>query len=354
MALFPVLELEEKIQLNDKTRLSAIKSYTSTGASPIYNVSITPGSGGTPIVLTPLGSPTPAAVEQELWYTDWQWSSWSTDIDSSNNKIDFEVGGVSYVATIASSTYTTHALLVAAIQTALNGAGSGATFTLTLDERNAITYSADIAFSLLGYTGANRFNGYLKHVNIEDDTDSSTSYTSLPVEYGLKKITLTIDDDDGVIVTPETVSVVLYQKVYTELGDSLWASDFDLQKHEDDILKWVGPGRSSFKDVHRRVQDLILEFMNGDGYVKADRNKLNKWDFTVKKDLRDWATYYALQLIFEGNSNAVDDIFGQKAGKYESAMMKARTRYISVDIDGDGKSDFDEVLRMQSINLFTR
>ena len=353
MALFAALEIESKVQVKDKTRLSALKCYKTPDALPIVNVSVTPGATGSAIALTPIGSPTAVAQEQDLWYTDFEWASWTFDVDSTNNKIDIEVGGSLYVATLTPATYTTEALLMAEIETALNASGSGLTFTMSIDELKRLTFSADGAFKLLPYTGVNRLNGLLKHIGFEDslDTDSSTEVSGLPIEYGLRKITLDIDDDD---VVPVTSQSVMYQKVYTELGDNLLSADFDLQKHEEDILKWVGPGRNTFKDVHRRVLDLILEYLAGEGYLSGDRKKLTKWDLVVKKDLRDWATYFALYLIFEGNSNAVDDIFGQKAVRYYTLMVKSRSRYISVDLDADGKADSDENLRLGTINLYQR
>lgn len=350
MAIFPILEIEEKVQINDKTRLSGVKSYITAGADPIVNVSVTPGSSGSPIVLSPLGSPTPATTEAETWYSDWQWTSWAFDVDSSNNKIDIEEASSVYVASVSASTYTSVSSLAAAVQSALNAMGAVGTYTVTVDEAQKIKIDSTVPFQILNYTGDNRFNGLLKHLGFSDaDSGYSNYHIGNPVEYGLRKITLSVDDDT---LPAETIS--LYQKVYTEYGDRLWSSDFELKTHEEDIIKWVSPGRSSFKDVHRRVQELILEYLAGHGYIKATDEKFSKWDIKDGKEVRDWATYWALQLIMEGCSNAVDDVFDRKARKYSSLATQARNRFLAIDIDGDGIVQSDEQLRLHSINLYRR
>lgn len=349
MALFPVLEIEKSVQVQDKTRISAVKCYVTAGLETIENVSLEMGTGGTSIVLTPIGSPTPAAVAQDDWYTDWEWSSWSFDVDSNHNKIDIEQGGVSYVATIATAVYATQGSLATAIQTALNASGASGTFTVSIDEMQRLVIENTEAFKLLIETGENRYYGLLQHLGFEFDTDSSTSIKALPIEYGLKKITLSIDDGTNPAVTQS-----VYQKVYTEFGDRLFASDDELSHHEQDIRKWVPYGKSTFKYIHRRVVALIFEWLAKNGYQNADRKKFTKWDIKDLKEVRDWAVFMALKLIMEGNSNAVGDVFDLKARKYSSLETAARSRFLSIDIDQDGSVDFDENLRLFSANVFRR
>lgn len=348
MAVFPVLEIEKEVQIGDKTRLEAVKSFISTGNDPIANVSV--DLDGQTITLSPLGSPTPEVTTFDTWFTDWIWSTYAFEVDTTSNKIDFEEAGVSYVAAVASSSYASVALLAAAIQTALNLAGATGVFTVTVDENFKIMISSTVPFSILIDGALNKMSGLLTHLGFGDvDTENLASHVGLPVEYGRRKITLSCDDD-----TNPPVTVDLYQHVYTEYGDRLFCTDDDLKKHEEDIHKWVIPGRSSHKDVIRRVQKLIFEYLAGQGEISANLKKFNKWDFIDLKEVRDWAVYWTLQLIFEGNSNAVDDIFDKKAKKYSSSMLAARTRYLSIDIDGDGKVEFDEELRLNTINLFRR
>jgi hypothetical protein len=341
MAMFPILEIEEKVQINDKTRLSAIKSFVSKGETAIATMTITPGSGGPSINVY--------NTDTKERYTDWAWTAWSFDVDSTNAKIDFEEAGTDYVATVASSTYTSFATLVSAIQTALNGAGASGTFTCSIDEADRITVESTVSFRLLAGTGDNRLIGMLRHIGFgEVDSDNSTELTGDPVEYGLRKIVLSINNGGS------PVTHTLYQKVYTEAGDRLFASDSDLQTYEEDILKWVSPGRSSFKDVHRTAQKNIMDWIDGQGYRRQDGEPFTKFDIVNMNQVSLWASYLALALVFEGNSNAVDDVFDKKSKFYQSKATQARNRFVAIDLDQDGKIDFDENLRLHSGSLFRR
>lgn len=349
MAIFPILEIEKEIQIGDKTRLEAVKSFVSTGSDVIESVEIELNSET--IDCSPSDPTLSNALETA--FSDWIWTSYAFEVDATSNKIDFEEGGVDYVATVASSTYSSVSDLATAIQTALNAAGATGTFTVSVDEDYKLTIESTVAFSILFHTAPNKFVGLLQHLGFGDyDTDTTTSHVGLPVEYGRRKITLTCED--GVTPVPNSSSVDIYQHVYTEIGDRLFCSDDDLKRHEEDIHKWVVPGRSSHKDVIRRVQKLLLEYLAGQGYVNSDRKKFTKWDIKDLKEVRDWAVYWSLQLIFEGNSNAVDDIYDLKSRKYLSLATQAKNRFLSLDIDGDGKVDFDENIRLNTINIFRR
>lgn len=340
MPMFPILEIEEKVQLVDKTRFSGIKSFTSKGETAISSVTITPGTGSTAISVF--------NSDQREWFTDFGWTSWSFDVDSSNNKIDFSEGSTLYSATIASAVYSSVTLLAIAIQTALNSAGGAGVFTLSTDENDKITFGSTVQFKLLGASGVNRYAGMLKHLGVSYDTDSALNYTSPVVEYGLKKVTLTVNNSS----TP--VSSVFYQKVYTANGDCLFSSDSELVAIEEDILKWVPPGRSSFLDVHRKAQQQIMDWINAQGYRTTDDKPFTKFDVVDKSQVRQWAIYLALELIFEGNSNAVDDIFSKKSKSYNSKAISARNKFVQMDIDGSGSIDSDETLRLNSGSLFRR
>ena len=252
MPMFPILEIEEKVQVNDKTRLNGSKSFVSKGETSITTATITPGTGASAINIF--------NSDSAEWYSDFGWSSWGFDIDSTCSKIDFSEGSTNYVATIASAVYSSVSLLAIAIQTALNASGCSGVFTVTTDEDDRILFGSTVKFSLLGLTGDNRYNGFLQHINVNSDTDFALNYHSPVLEYGLKKVTLTINNG----TTP--VSHTRYQKVYSVLGDSLFSSDSDLLPFEADIYKWCPVSRSSFNDIHRKAQFIILDWLNGNGF----------------------------------------------------------------------------------------
>lgn len=340
MPMFPILEIEEKVQVIDKTRFSGVKSFTSKGEAAITTATITPGTGATAINIF--------NTDQNEWYTDFGWTSWSFDVDSTCNKIDFSEGSTTYVATIASAVYTTVSSLALAIEVALNAAGGAGLFSLSVDENDKITFGSTVQFKLLGFSGNYRYSGLLPHVGVLVDTDAALNYTSQPVEYGLKKITLTINN--GLV----PVSHTMYQKVYTVNGDCLFSSDSEMVALEEDILKWVPPGRSSFKDVHRKAQQQIMDWINAQGYRTLDDDSFTKFDIVDKSQVRQWSTYLALGIIFEGNSNAVDDIFDKKSKAFYSKALDARNKFVQMDVDGSGSIDSDETLRLNSGNLYRR
>jgi len=73
MAIFGYLELENVVQANDKTRLSAIKSYISKDNAAITQVRIKPSSSDSFVDVT--GS---LPINSANWYLDWQYASAGT------------------------------------------------------------------------------------------------------------------------------------------------------------------------------------------------------------------------------------------------------------------------------------
>lgn len=73
MAVFPILELEAKVQTNEKTRLSGIKSYLTQNEAAVVLVRIKPSANDSFITVSAT-DPTDASA----WYLDWQYASAGT------------------------------------------------------------------------------------------------------------------------------------------------------------------------------------------------------------------------------------------------------------------------------------
>lgn len=128
--------------------------------------------------------------------------------------------------------------------------------------------------------------------------------------------------------------------VVTEAQDNLFSNDQDLRLHEPEILKWVVDGRSSFLDMHRRAQVLILKWLDKEGYVDVNGNPFTKTAIVDIEEVKQWSTFLVLKLIFEGLSNATDDIFHEKAKRYNGKMMEYRKKaLLRIDVDGDGEAE---------------
>lgn len=338
MAIFPILEFEKSLQVLDKTRLLAEKSFVSKGSTAITTLTVTPGADASAISVFD--------ADTKNRYLDWIFKTWAFDVDATNNKIDFQIGGTTEVATLTTGTYTESGLLTE-IETQLLAEGlTAASVTIDADKKIKITSSA--SFKLLPETGVNRDKQILKHIGFAFDGNQSAEQIGAPLEYGIRKVTLTAGDG----VTTETQ--VQYMKVFSEFGDRLFCSDFDIEGHESDTPKWVKNGRSSFKNVIRRSQELILEWFAGKGWLDDESKQLTKWAFPITSNLRDWSTYMSLRLIFDDLSNTVGDTFSQAARAYEEKEVEARQRFIATDFRGDGNQLRDEFARTHVCNLFMR
>lgn len=69
MAIFGYLELEDTVQVNDKTRLSAVKSFVSKGSAAIDIVKIKPESTDSFITVSGVG------IASKDWFVDWQYTT---------------------------------------------------------------------------------------------------------------------------------------------------------------------------------------------------------------------------------------------------------------------------------------
>lgn len=126
--------------------------------------------------------------------------------------------------------------------------------------------------------------------------------------------------------------------VKTEAEDNLFSNDQDIIQYEPDILNWVEQGRNSFLNKHRTAQIDILDELYRYGIVKNDGTKYDASDIIDIKEFRDYSKFLTLSLIFEGLSNASDDVFRDKANKYLGKATSAKNKaYIKLDRDGDGE-----------------
>lgn len=131
--------------------------------------------------------------------------------------------------------------------------------------------------------------------------------------------------------------------VLSEEQDYLFSTDQDLRLHEPEMLKWVVDGRSSFLDMHRRAQTLIMRWLDKEGYVDSTGLPFTKTAIVDIEEVKQWSTFLVLKLIFEGLANSTDDIFQNKAKIYAGKMQDYRKKaLLRIDIDGDGEAENTE------------
>ena len=330
MSVFALLDYEGEVQKNDKVRLDASKSFAAKDSLALTSITVTPEISGSAISV---GDAYPSDV-----YLDWVYETTSIDVDSTNNDLSFSEAGTEINTTLTAGTYTI----------AQYGTHIAARMTLAGTQ----TYTSSTTSDVITITAAARF-GFLECTvstqGFFEIGTLATSQVSDRVEYGTKKVT--IDVTNGT----DTDSKSFYIKVYSEEGDHLFSSDRDLMAHEPDIMKWVPDGRSSYLNVHRKAQKLMLQWIDRQGFVNVYGTKFTKNDLIDVQEMNEWSTFMSLRLIFFGMSNAIDDIFDRKSKEYSILEEEARQRaLLRIDTNKDGIADTTEGFSMSSGRLFRR
>lgn len=186
MPVFAHLDMESEVQVNDRTRIDASKSFVTNGEGGSFsNLTVKPGLEQIDIQIF--------ATRAADRFLDWEFSSLSVDVDSTNDKIDFVEATVEKTASIAHGTYSLSEL-ASEIQTKMLAAGDNA-YSVSFDDDDKLTISADAAFDL-SFDGTNKNTLLTSQLFFDQDAvDSKTSYTSDRVEYGIKKVTAVAGDD---------------------------------------------------------------------------------------------------------------------------------------------------------------
>ncbi len=139
------------------------------------------------------------------------------------------------------------------------------------------------------------------------------------------------------LVGPVEQIVTLTVNCLLASEDKLLSDDSDLVAIESDILKYVPDGRSSFNYVHRESQNEILDWLFTNGYMKADTTPYTIDDIINVSEFKFWSKYSTLRLLYEDFSKAPDDVFMQKAKRYENMAHTWRHKSVlHIDANGDG------------------
>jgi hypothetical protein len=319
--IISILHAEKKVQLKDLTRFDASKSVLVKGSvDAINSVKIKAGADGTDIEVF--------NAQPKNWFVDFAFSEYKFDVDATNSKLTFEMNGTKYNTDVVAGTYSLADLLTA-MKAAIELIASPLVVSFSVDERNRITITPSPALKILPKTSS---MDLFQHLGFSEDGQ----LVGAPVEYGIRKVTLTVAS------ASESATAVEYLQVYTKEGDALFSEDADLVGFENDIMKWLPAGRGTFLDLHRKAQQSILDWTDRKGYRDDNGKKITKWAFVDNSDVRMWSTYLSLKLFFMGVTNATDDVFKRKASYYEKLEIEARDRVVlELDLDGDGKSDID-------------
>lgn len=135
------------------------------------------------------------------------------------------------------------------------------------------------------------------------------------------------------------------------------STDQDLMAIDADIMKYVKNGRNSHLDVHREVTNKILDEIYKNKIVADDQTKLTIDEVVDVNELKEWAKYYALEMIYASISNVPEDIFDQKAKKYSAKKtenMNLSMNVLKLDYDKSGTLTTSEMADYRSSVVMKR
>ena len=169
-----------------------------------------------------------------------------------------------------------------------------------------------------------------------------------PIE-GTQTISVRVTDNATI---PNVKTMTTTIEVITEVSDNLFSRDSDLIPYEPDLIGWIQEGRSSFNDKHRIAQVEILNELDANKIWKDDNTRYAATDIVDVQEFKEWSKFLTLKVIFEGISNAVDDVFSLKADKYKSMAVQSKKRAtLRLDSDGDGNNSDSEITDIFSGDL---
>jgi hypothetical protein len=165
------------------------------------------------------------------------------------------------------------------------------------------------------------------------------------------KITTTASPTPVVTTITKTVTVV------SDATAALFSTDSDLKIIESDIMKWLPTGRFTYNNIHFRVQENILTDIKKNRILNSDGTDILKTQILDVKEVREWAAYSALAMIFNSISNAVDDVFSKKSFRYYEMAQRSQNlalNMLSLDLNKDSAITIDERLDLRSVGMVRR
>ena len=203
------------------------------------------------------------------------------------------------------------------------------------------------------YTGRTISSIVVKPISDGAESFDVTSDKYLDYAYtssGIKTIHVTLTLDNG-----DTIALAKDIEVVSEATENLFSTDPELISHEPSIMNYLPEQFCDYRYIHRLAQDRILTIFDERGITDTDGNRMIAADVKDIEECNDWSKFLALQYIFESLSNAVDDVFHEKAMRYRQMVKQASNRaLLRLDYDSDGTLEDNERASANTGRLYRR
>lgn len=130
--------------------------------------------------------------------------------------------------------------------------------------------------------------------------------------------------------------------------NTILSNDNDLEEKYEGINKFLPRGATSFIRAHQTVKKDVVQKLRNSGNIKIEAYTgklidLTVWDLLDRQQLRNSATYYALENIFNSVSDTVGDKYDSLASKFKKKGDDAfNTYFLTLDRDDNGLAGTNE------------
>lgn len=140
----------------------------------------------------------------------------------------------------------------------------------------------------------------------------------------------------------------------TEEVDNLQADDSCIYAYESELKKYLPEGRNSWKYIHRKALEEILDYLYRNCHLNKDGSKITK-EQLITRQIEKWATFEAILLIYQDIKTSNSEAFNEKIDHYLQKRGDARNRYIiEIDSNKDGIIDEKDTPTRTRVSYFTR
>lgn len=153
----------------------------------------------------------------------------------------------------------------------------------------------------------------------------------------------------------DTVTVDHDISAISEEDDNLYSSDQMIYAYETELRQHLPEGRNSWKYLHRKAQEEILDYLYRNGKLSEDGTAITKDQIKTESKLEKWSTFETMILIYQDLKTSNAAAFNEKLVDYSAKRNEARKRYlIDYDSNRDGIIDEDDQTTSSRATFFTR